>query len=67
VLAAGRALTAVRDVVQDPPARQRVDALVDPLRPDVLGLTTGALWVTLGLFVLGVPIALVSVVALLST
>ena len=67
VLAAWRALTGVRGVLQDSPARQRVDALVDPLRPEALGLTTAALWVTLGVLVLGVPVALVSLVGLLLT
>jgi hypothetical protein len=67
VVSAWRSLLAVRAVVQDSPARERADVLVDPLRPEALGLTTTALWATIVTLVLGVPVALVSLVALALT
>lgn len=67
VLSAWRSLLAVRAVVQDSPARERADVLVEPLRPEALGLTTTALWATIVTLVLGVPVALVSLVVLVLT
>ena len=41
-------------------AGQRPGALVDPVRPEALGLTMTGVWVTLVVLVSGLPIALIS-------
>ncbi len=67
VVSAWRSLLTVRAVVQDSPARDRAEVLVGPLRPEALGLTTTALWATIVTLVVGLPAALVSLVALALT
>lgn len=59
-----RSMLAVRRLVQESPAREQADLLIDPLRPEALGLTTTALWVTLVVLVAGLPTALSSLLAL---
>lgn len=67
VVSAWRSVLAVRAVVEDSPARERAEVLIDPLRPEALGLTTAALWATIATLVLGLPVALVSLVVLALT
>lgn len=64
VVSAWRSLLATRAVVQGSPARARAEALLDPLRPEALGVTMTALWATIATLVLGLPVALVSLMAL---
>jgi hypothetical protein len=66
-VSAWRSLLAVRAVVQDSPARERAEVLIDPLRPEAVGLTTTALWATIATLVLGLPVVLVSLVVLALT
>lgn len=64
---AWRTLTAVRDVWQDSPVRARVDALVQPIRPEACQRTWIAASVAVAALALGVPVALGSMAALLVT
>lgn len=68
VVAAWRTLRALRDALQDAQeTRDQIEFLVRPLRPDAVGLTVTALWATLATLSLGVPVTLVSLVALAVT
>ena len=64
LLSSWRSMLAVRRLVQESPAREQADLLIDPLRPEALGLTTTALWVMLVVLVAGLPTALSSLLAL---
>jgi hypothetical protein len=67
VVPAWQSLLAIRRVLVGSRFRDRFDALVAPLRPGALALTTTALWITLGMLVLAVPVAVLSLLlALLS-
>ena len=67
VVPAWQSFMAIRSVLVDSRFRDRFDALVAPLRPGALALTTTALWITLGILVLAVPVAVLSLlVAVLS-
>lgn len=62
-----RSMLAVRRLVQESPARERAEVLIDPLRPDALGHTTAALWITVVILVTGLPTALSSLLVLALT
>lgn len=63
VLSSWRSMLAVRRLVEESPARERAEVLVDPLRPEALSLTSTALVVTVVILVIGLPVALSSLVA----
>ncbi len=67
VIGTWRSLTALQDVWDSSPAVERLEALVEPVHPDRLGVTMAAVWVSLGTLVLGLPVAVVSLVALALT
>jgi hypothetical protein len=67
VPAAWRSLLAVRRVVVHSPARESLDTLVAPLRPQSLALSTLALWVTLAILVLVVPVVAVAALVAIFT
>ena len=48
---------ALQDVWESSPAVERLQALVEPVHPDRLGVTMAAVWVSLGTLVLGLPVA----------
>ena len=53
---------AVQDVWESSPAVERLQALVEPVHPDRLGVTMVAVWVSLGTLLLGLPVAFLSLV-----
>jgi hypothetical protein len=67
VVPAWQSLLAIRRVLVDSRFRDRFDTLVAPLRPGALALTTTALWITLGILVLAVPVAVLSLLVALAT
>jgi hypothetical protein len=67
VVPAWQSFLAIRRVLVGSRFRDRFDALVAPLRPGALALTTTALWITLGILVLAVPVAVLSLVVALAT
>jgi hypothetical protein len=67
VPAAWRSLLAVRRAVVRSPARESLDTLVTPLRPQAIALSTAAMWVTLAVLVLVVPVVVVATLVALLT
>jgi hypothetical protein len=64
VVTAWREFHVLRDLAESSVARRRVDELIAPLHPKAFGLTTQALWVSLFVLVLGLPLAVGSITAL---
>jgi hypothetical protein len=67
VLVAWRSMRTIRRVVEDSPARESLDAMVEPLRPQAIALTTFSLWVTLATLVAAIPVALLILLAAVVT
>jgi hypothetical protein len=67
VVSSWRSMLAVRRLVEESPARERAEVLVDPLRPEALSLTTTAMVVTVIILVTGLPVALSSLLTLALT
>lgn len=64
VIGTWQSLMAVQDVWESSPAVERLQALVEPVHPDRLGVTMVAVWVSLGTLLLGLPVAFLSLVVL---
>jgi len=62
VVAAGRSMLALRRAM-NAPILDRIGELTEPLRPQSLALTTAALWATLAILVLAVPVAALALLA----
>jgi len=67
VLSSWRSMLAVRRLVEESPARERAEVLIDPLRPEALSLTTTAMVLTVVILVVGLPVALSSLLTLALT